>query len=89
MEFEWDERKARANRRKHGVSFGEAVTAFQDPFALYVSETRHREQRFVLLGMSERERILFVVHAEKHGDVIRIISARLATRKERGKYAED
>lgn len=88
MEFEWSEAKGRENRRRHGVAFVEAVTAFQDPFALYLSDSRHAEQRFVLLGMSARERILFVVHAERRGGAIRIISARLATRKERGKYAE-
>jgi len=76
--FEWDPRKARENLRKHGVSFEEAVTAFSDDEALL---------RFVLLGLSGALRLLTVVHCYRVDDeVIRVISARRATRSERVQY---
>ena len=87
--FEWDTHKARGNRAKHGVSFHEASTAFGDPLSITVSDPLHseREERFVLIGSSSRNRLLVVVHTER-GDRIRIISARLATRLERLQYEE-
>jgi uncharacterized DUF497 family protein len=88
LEFEWDPVKAAANRRKHGVSFEEAMSAFLDPFGIYFPASRRSEQRFCLLAMSARERVLFTVHAERDEDVVRIISARLATRRERRRYEE-
>jgi hypothetical protein len=77
LRFEWDERKATVNRRKHGVSFEEARTAFED------------EDRFVLLGLSERLRTLVVCHCYRQGDeVIRLISARKANAFERQQYED-
>ena len=89
LEFEWDARKDAANRRKHGVSFEEAATAFADPRSLTVPDPDHsvEEDRFVLLGLSYRGRLLVVVHVER-GDNLRIISARKATRTERRQYGE-
>jgi len=76
-EFEWDDAKARANKRKHGVSFVEALEAFLDPHGLTAQEIEDPD-RFVLIGMSRRGRILFVVSAE-HGQRVRIVSARRAS----------
>jgi len=89
LRFEWDRRKAAANAVKHGVSFDEAASAFADEDALIISDPDHSddEDRFVLLGASRRDRLLVVVHCvREHGDVVRIISARRATRKESSTY---
>ena len=85
--FEWDERKAKQNIRKHGVSFEEAATVFGDQFSITIYDPLHseNEDRFVILGMSSKNRLLVVVHTER-GDKIRIISARKATKKERKQY---
>jgi uncharacterized DUF497 family protein len=90
LRFSWDPRKAAGNARKHGVSFEEAVTAFGDPLSVTISDPRHSESedRFVLLGLSANSRLLVVVHAERSDDDIRIISARLASRRERTQYEE-
>ena len=82
--FEWDPAKAEANLRKHGVSFEEARTSFDDILGTTVPDHRHSEAelRFFLLGMSKQGRLLAVSYTER-GDRIRIISARLATRQER------
>ena len=90
LEFEWDPGKAAANRQKHGVAFEEAVTAFADPHSITVSDPDHSlgEARFVLIGRSAIQRLLVVVHLER-GERIRLISARLATRRERRTYEED
>lgn len=88
MRFEWDSRKAAANLRKHGVSFEEASTAFDDELAAYYPDTL-RAERFILIGYSTRPRLLFVVYAEVKGDRIRIISARKATRREKAHYEND
>jgi len=87
LTFEWDDRKAELNIHKHGVSFPEAATAFSDSLSLTVHDPDHSEleDRFVLLGCSVRGRILVVVHTER-GDNIRIISSRLATRREAQTY---
>jgi uncharacterized DUF497 family protein len=87
--FEWDAAKAARNVEKHGVSFEEASTTFGDPLSLTTPDPLHStdEERFVLLGESARRRILVVVHAEREGG-IRIISARIATRRERGNYEQ-
>lgn len=81
MTFEWDAGKAKANLRKHGVSFEEAKTVFGDPLGRIADDLRHshQEDRFVLLGFSEHQRLLAVMFAER-GEAIRIISARRATR---------
>jgi uncharacterized DUF497 family protein len=86
--FEWDSAKARANERKHGVSFEEAQSVFYDDFArqFYDPESSEAEDRFLMLGKSNRARVLLVCHCERSRDVIRIISARKATRSERTYY---
>jgi uncharacterized DUF497 family protein len=89
MRFEWDERRRRANEVKHGVSFEEARTVFFDDQAiLYADPDPSRdEERFLLLGLSLRLRVLVVVHCAPGEEVIRIISARKATRRESATYA--
>jgi uncharacterized DUF497 family protein len=88
VRFEWNARKAASNLEKHGVSFEEAQTAFDDDLGAYYPDTLHRD-RFVLIGYSVREKLLFVVHAEVGADCIRIISARKATRHEKARYEND
>ena len=88
MRFEWDARKAAGNLRKHGVSFEEARTAFDDELGAYYPDTLH-EGRFILIGLSAKHRLLYVVHAEVRLDAIRIISARKATRHEKAHYEND
>lgn len=85
--FEWEPQKAKSNLKKHGVSFEEASTAFQDTLSLTIDDPLHSidEERVVLIGMSNKNRLLVVVHAER-GDNIRIISARKATKEERKNY---
>ena len=85
--FEWDERKAKQNIRKHSVSFEEAATVFGDQFSITIYDPLHSEEedRFVILGMSNKNQLLVVVHTER-GDRVRIISARKATKKERKQY---
>ena len=89
MEFEWDGKKAKANLRKHGVSFEEASTVFRDPLSATARDPDHSigEDRFVTFGYSSRGRLLVVSHAER-GDKIRMISARLAKKGEREIYEE-
>ena len=89
--FEWDERKASENRRKHGVTFGEAKSAFLDENARVIPDPEHSddENRFVLLGLSVWLRLLVVVHCYRQGeDLIRIISARKADPSERKQYSD-
>ena len=87
MKFEWDNRKERANVRKHGVSFQEATTVFADPLAGTIPDPDHSEgeSRFVTIGYSASSRLLVVCHTEE-GDNLRIISARRAISHEREKY---
>ena len=89
IEFRWDEKKDRTNRRKHGVSFDEASTAFYDENAKLYFDPDHSdtEDRFLLLGMSFRLRVLVVCHCYRENDaVIRIISARQADKDEETDY---
>ena len=88
--FEWDHKKARQNIKMHGISFEEASTAFRDPLSRTINDPLHSkgEERLVLIGESQKGRLLVVVHTER-GDWIRIISARLATKKERLRYEEN
>lgn len=89
LAFTWDPAKARANLRKHGVSFVEAQSAFYDEQARVVDDPDHSdtEDRFILLGLSETARLLVVVHAYREPEgLIRIISARKATPRERAGY---
>ena len=90
LRFSWDPRKAAANARKHGVTFEEAATAFADPRSLTIPDPAHStsEERFLLLGMSTRPRLLVVVHIERHENEIRIVSARPATRAEHRTYQD-
>ena len=91
LRFEWDPRKAAANRRKHGVSFTEAESVFADEHALLLDDPEHSEaeDRFLLLGLSAALRILVVVHCYRAGDAaIRLISARRADPEERRQYDE-
>ena len=91
LKFEWDERKAAANRRKHGISFEEARTVFFDEDALQTPDPEHsgEDERFIMLAMSFRLRVLVVCHCyRENAEVIRIISARKADRDERSQYAE-
>lgn len=87
--FEWDPKKAEANLSKHGVSFREAVTAFGDPLSMNMADPDHSEgeERFIVLGMSDRDRLLVVSYTERLPRT-RVISARLATRHERKQYEE-
>jgi uncharacterized protein len=87
-DFEWDEAKALSNTAKHGVSFEEAATAVVDPNGLFLEDDSRGETRFAVIGMSERARVLFVVHVER-GRRDRIISARLATKPEELLYAQE
>ena len=89
LRIEWDENKNRANRHKHGISFEEAETVFADDHALLIADPEHsdNEDRFILLGMSSSMRIMVVCHCYRvQDDVIRIISARKATREEQDGY---
>ena len=91
LRFEWDEAKARSNRRKHRVSFEEARSVFFDDEALVANDPdpSHEEDRFWIVGFSVRARLLLVCLCEREtGGVIRILSARRATRSERFWYAE-
>ena len=86
-EFHWDRDKAGINLKKHRVSFEEAVTVFYDSLSVTIPDPDHSEgeRRLVILGMSNRNRLLVVSHIDI-GNIIRIISARLATRHERKNY---
>jgi uncharacterized protein len=88
IRFEWDPRKARSNEKKHGISFEEAQSVFFDEQALLLEDPQplHEEERFVLLGLSASLRLLVVIHAQRDEDLIRIISARRASRLETEEY---
>jgi len=89
--IEWDEVKNKSNKSKHGVSFPEAASVFVDDRAILIADPSHSddEDRFLLLGMSAALRTLVVCHCYKESaEVIRIISARKASRKERKTYAQ-
>ena len=92
LRFEWDPIKARANLRRHRVSFEEATTAFDDDRAMTMSAPLHSvgEERFVLLGRTSRRRLVVVAFTDRDVDIptVRIISARLADRGERHDYEE-
>jgi uncharacterized DUF497 family protein len=91
LSFEWDAAKSKLNKKKHGVSFDEAQTVFYDDYARIFPDPDHseNEDRFILLGMSSRLRTLIVCHCYREQDVlIRIISARKATKMETGYYRQ-
>ena len=89
MEFEWDPNKATKNLNKHDVSFGEAATVFGDWLSRTYPDPDHsiEEDRYIIVGWSQRRRLLIVSHADR-GNKVRIISARQATRRERKFYEE-
>lgn len=89
MHFEWDPRKAASNLSKHSVSFNEAVTVFNDPMFITVMDDEHSEdeERYITVGLSNASRLLMVAHTDRNG-LIRIISARRATKKEENFYAQ-
>ena len=89
LEFEWDPHKEANNRARHGVSFQEAATVFADPLSITVADPDHTvgEDRYIVIGRSDRGRLLMVAHTER-GDRIRIISARGLTPRERADYEE-
>ena len=89
LSFAWNSEKAARNLAKHGVSFKEAETVFGDPLGRIVTDPRHseEEERYVLLGLSHRQRMLAVMFTERD-EQVRIISARQATRRERRDYEE-
>ena len=89
--FDWDPAKAASNLRKHGVSFEEAQSVFYDDFAIQFYDESHssEEERFLMLGMSSGAHVLLVCHCERDsGDVVRIISARKATKQESTFYGQ-
>jgi len=87
MKFEWDKRKAISNIKRHGVPFEEASTVFGDPLSLTIQDPDHsnKEDRYVTIGLSAKFRIIVVIHTDR-GDTTRIISARLATKREKVNY---
>jgi uncharacterized protein len=89
LRFEWDPDKAKANQRKHGISFAEATSVFRDEDAIEFYDDEHSlgEDRFLLLGLSSQLRILLICHCYRADEgIIRIISARPATRTEQQHY---
>jgi uncharacterized DUF497 family protein len=89
IKFEWNPAKAASNLKKHGVSFEEAQSVFYDEFAVQFYDESHssEEDRFLMLGMSSGAHLLLVCHCERDsGDIIRIISARKATKQESSYY---
>ena len=90
LTFEWDEEKSKENLRKHGVSFNEAKTVFNDPFGMTIADPDHslREDRYIDMGMSSRGRILTVWYTER-GPNIRIVGSRKAAPSQRQQYEED
>lgn len=89
LRFEWDENKNVSNRKKHGISFDEAKTVFYDEDALLIDDPEHseEEERFIILGTSQKANLLVVCHCYRQSEtVIRIISARKATKNESKYY---
>jgi len=90
-QFEWDRRKAASNVRKHGMTFEEASTVFSDPLAFIFDDEDHStdERREIIIGHSRSRRLVIVCFTEKTEGVIRLISARSATKREREKYEKN
>ena len=91
MRFEWDDLKAQGNLRRHGLTFNEASTAFEDPHAVVGMDEKHcqREMRQWILGLSQRNRVVLVVFVERAPKTYRIITAREATADEYELYEEE
>jgi uncharacterized protein len=90
LRFEWDKDKAAANLKKHGITFDEAGTVFADPLAVIFDDQKHslEETREIIVGHSVASRLLLVSFTERGKDLVRIISARKATKRERKDYEE-
>jgi uncharacterized DUF497 family protein len=90
MQFEWDRKKAKYNLRKHGVSFEEASTVFDDDLAAFYEDPDHsvHEERFLMMGTSVRGRLLYIAFADRN-ERIRIITARMPTKEEKKLYEEE
>ena len=90
MRYHWDAKKAARNLSKHGVSFQEAITVFDDPLFVIFADPDHslREKRFIIMGESNQHRLLVVAYTERLNE-IRLINARKATPKEREVYEEE
>lgn len=91
IRFEWDEVKAATNLKKHNISFDEAATVFYDDCALLIDDPEHseEEERFIILGISENANLLVVCHCYRQSEtVIRLISARKATKAEAAQYLD-
>ena len=88
MEFKWDKNKAESNRKKHGIKFADATTVFGDPLEVTINDPENSigEYRFLSIGKSGQGQLLVVSYTEKVQNHIRIISARLATKKEQKNY---
>lgn len=88
MIFDWDDNKAESNKKKHGVSFAEAATAFSDPNAIEFLDSKNaeKEERWILVGLSARSHVLLVVFVEREEKMIRIVSARKAVKEEMNQY---
>jgi len=88
LTFEWGENKNVSNQKKHGIDFAEAKTVFSDELGRLISDPDHSEgeERFILMGMSTKHRILVICHCEITANIIRIISARKAEKFERKQY---
>lgn len=91
IDFEWNANKAAANLKKHGVSFDEAVSAFEDEWALVVDDPEHSddEPRQILIGYSDHHRLVFVSFTRRADNLIRLIGARKADEQERNDYEEN
>ena len=88
MKYQWDKTKAASNLQKHGIEFADAVSVFSDELAITIPDNRFDEERFVTIGTDVFGRILVIVFTWRSED-IRLISARLAERRERKQYEED
>lgn len=90
MKFEWDPEKNKINIEKHKVGFNEAISVFDDDDALIVDDINHsfNEDRFLIIGKSYMDKVLYVCFCERKGDVVRLISARKADKEEREEYYE-
>ena len=88
MKYQWDKNKATSNLKKHGIEFADAVSVFSDELAITIPDNRFDEERFVTIGMDAFGRILVIVFTWR-SEQIRLISARLAERRERKQYEKD
>ncbi len=89
LQFEWDRKKAQSNKKKHGITFEGASTIFGDPLSITILDPAHSisEDRFITIGTSINNKLIVVVHTDRD-DIIRIISARKATRDEKNQYEQ-